>query len=43
MAFEAVDLLLVASCCAGLAFATCIIYIILEAIKNLYKDGVEWP
>ena len=43
MAFETVDLLLVASCCAGLAFAICLLYITLEYIRNIYKDGVEWP
>jgi hypothetical protein len=40
---EAVDTLLALSCCSGLCFLICLLYVIIESIRNMYVDGVEWP
>jgi len=40
---EAVDILLALSCCSGLCFLICIFYVMIESIRNIYANGVEWP
>jgi hypothetical protein len=44
MGFE--DMLLYGTCCAGVGFLTCVIYIIIENLRTTYtiiQDGVGGP
>ena len=39
---DALNILLGLTCLSGLGFAICILYLIIEGLRNIYVDGVEW-